>query len=49
LKWIDMLEIMADAWPGWHDPQEKRRVFADYERARVVYRQRLDEATASGR
>lgn len=49
LKWIDMLQIMADAWPGWNDAAEKRRVFADYDRARVVYRQRLDEAAVSGR
>jgi hypothetical protein len=49
LKWIDTLQLMADAWPGWTDQGEKRLVFADFERAREVYRRRLQEATGSGR
>jgi len=48
LKWIDMLQLMADAWPGWNDAGEKQRVFADYERARVVYRRLLNEAAVRG-
>jgi TolB protein len=48
LKWIDMLQLMADAWPGWTNAAEKQQVFADYERARAVYRRLSSEATARG-
>jgi TolB protein len=49
LKWIDMLQLMADAWPGWTNDAEKQQVFGDYERARAVYRRLSSEATARGR
>jgi hypothetical protein len=44
LKWIDMLQLMADAWPGWSSGQEKAQVFADFEAARDVYRRFAAEA-----
>jgi TolB protein len=46
LRWIDMLQLMADAWPGWTSVEEKQRVFADFEAARVVYRRFQAEAQA---
>lgn len=47
LKWIDMLQLMADAWPGWTATDERWRVFADYEAARQVYRRFVEEARSS--
>ncbi len=44
LKWIDTLQLMADAWPGWTSTDEKARVFADFEAARGVYRRFHAEA-----
>jgi len=44
LKWIDTLQLMADAWPGWTSATEKAAVFADYEAARAVYRRLLSDA-----
>lgn len=49
LKWIDMLQLMAGAWPGWTNATEKQQVFADYERARAVYRRLSNEAMSRGR
>jgi hypothetical protein len=49
LKWIDMLQLMADAWPGWTNATEKEQVFGDYERARAIYRRLASEAASSGR
>jgi len=45
LKWIDMLQIMADAWPGWDSTTEKAHVFAQFDRARAVYRRLAREAS----
>jgi len=44
LKWIDTLQLMADAWPGWTSGDEKQRVFADFDAARAVYRRFQAEA-----
>lgn len=44
LKWIDTLQLMADVWPGWASGEEKRRVFADFDAARAVYRRFQAEA-----
>jgi Tol biopolymer transport system component len=44
LKWIDKLQQLADAWPGWRSQQEKAHVFGQLNDARTVYRQRLKEA-----
>ena len=38
LRWIDKLQDMADAWPGWRSPRERARVFAQFDEAREVYR-----------
>ena len=40
LRWIDKLQQLAEAWPGWRSPQEKNHVYAQFEEARQVY-QRL--------
>lgn len=45
LKWIDMLQLMADAWPGWSSREEKAQVFADFDAARDVYRRFAAEAS----
>jgi TolB protein len=44
LKWIDMLQLMADAWPGWESRDEKAAVFADFDAARAVFRKLASEA-----
>jgi TolB protein len=52
LKWIDMLQKQADAWPDWRSQKEKDHVFAQFEEARAVYRHFLSQvpsATASVR
>jgi hypothetical protein len=46
LKWIDVLEKMAEDWPGWRSQKEKDHVYAQFEAARRVYRQLAAEATA---
>jgi TolB protein len=46
VKWIDMLQLMADAWPGWTSTSEKAEVFADFAAARDVYRRFAAEAPA---
>jgi Tol biopolymer transport system component len=38
LKWIDTLQKMAEAWPGWRSQKERDHVFAQFEQAREVYR-----------
>lgn len=40
LKWIDKLEVQANAWPGWRSEQEKKHVFEQFEQARQVYRRK---------
>jgi Tol biopolymer transport system component len=44
LKWIDKLQQLADAWPGWRSQKEKDHVFGQLNEARAVYRQLMDEA-----
>jgi hypothetical protein len=44
LKWIDKLQKMAEAWPGWRSQKEKDHVYAQFEEARKVYRKFLSEA-----
>jgi hypothetical protein len=48
LRWIDKLQQLADAWPGWRSPQEKSHVYAQFEVARQVYR-RLAEGDDSNK
>ena len=38
LQWIDKLQEMADAWPGWRVEKERAHVFAQFDEAREVYR-----------
>lgn len=38
LQWIDTLQELAEAWPGWRSEREKAHVFAQFEQAREVYR-----------
>ena len=38
LRWIDTLQEMADAWPGWRAEKERAHVFAQFDEARAVYR-----------
>ena len=38
LRWIDTLQQMADAWPGWRAEKERAHVFAQFDEARDVYR-----------
>ena len=47
LTWIDKLQHMADASPGWRSPKEKEHVFAQFDQARSVYRKFLEEAAAA--
>lgn len=42
IQWIDKLEQMADAWPGWRSEAEKDHVFSQFEQAREVYRSKLN-------
>jgi hypothetical protein len=44
LKWIDKLQQLADAWPGWRSQKEKDHVYAQFDEARAVYRKLLHEA-----
>lgn len=46
VKWVDQLEAMAKQWPGWRSEKEKTHVFAQFEEARKIYRQRASEAAA---
>ena len=38
LQWIDKLQEMADAWPGWRAEKERAHVFAQFDDARQVFR-----------
>ncbi|MGQ0735453.1 MAG: CehA/McbA family metallohydrolase [Acidobacteriota bacterium] len=44
LKWIDLLQKQADAWPGWRSQREKDHVYAQFDEARAIYRRLLGEA-----
>ena len=44
LKWIDKLQQMAEAWPGWRSQKEKDHVYAQFDEARGIYRRFLAEA-----
>ena len=43
LRWIDKLQQLAEAWPGWRSPQEKNHVYAQFEEARQIYRRLRSE------
>ncbi|PCJ26386.1 MAG: hypothetical protein COA96_05120 [SAR86 cluster bacterium] len=42
IRWIDKLQELANAWPGWRSESEKEHVFAQFEEARQVYRSKLN-------
>jgi hypothetical protein len=44
LRWIDKLQQLAEAWPGWRSQKEKDHVYAQFEEARQVYRRLAGEA-----
>jgi TolB protein len=44
LQWIDRLQIMAEAWPGWTSSDERAHVFGQLDEARRVYRRFAQEA-----
>jgi hypothetical protein len=44
LRWIDKLQKLAEAWPGWRSQKEKDHVYAQFDEARKVYRQFAGEA-----
>jgi TolB protein len=45
LRWIDKLQKLAEAWPGWRSPKEKAHVYGQFDEARKVYRRFVAEAT----
>ena len=42
LRWIDRLQELADAWPGWRSEAERAHVFGQFDDARDVYRAKLN-------
>ena len=42
LNWIDKLQELAEAWPGWRSQSEKDHVFGQFDDARAVYRSKLN-------
>ena len=42
LQWIDKLQELAEAWPGWRSEAEKNHVYSQFEEARQVYRSKLE-------
>jgi hypothetical protein len=48
IRWIDKLQELAEAWPGWRSEKEKEHVFGQFEEAREIYRQFSRDAGSSG-
>jgi len=48
LQWIDKLQQLAEAWPGWRSQKEKTYVYTQFDEARAVYKAFRDEAVAGG-
>jgi hypothetical protein len=46
LKWIDLLQKQAEAWPDWRSDKERAHVFAQFDEARAVFRRLLSEASS---
>ena len=44
IKWIDKLQALAAADPGWRSQKEKDHVFAQFDEARQIYRRFAQEA-----
>jgi hypothetical protein len=43
LRWIDKLQKLTEAWPGWRSQKEKDHVYAQFDEARKVYRRLASE------
>jgi hypothetical protein len=46
IKWIDKLQALAAAHPGWRSQREQDHVFAQFDEARQIYRRFAEEAVA---
>ena len=46
LTWIDRLQKLADASPGWRSPKEKDHVYGQFEEARQILRRPSSEIEA---
>jgi hypothetical protein len=44
IRWIDKLQAMAEAWPGWRSEKERKHVLGQFSEARDVYRRLSAEA-----
>jgi TolB protein len=44
LRWIDRLQALARAWPGWRSSKEQDHVYRQFEEARTIYRRFASEA-----
>ncbi len=44
IRWIDKLQELAEAWPGWRSDRERLHVFGQFDEARAVYRRFAAEA-----
>jgi hypothetical protein len=44
IRWIDKLQGMAEAWPGWRSQKEKDHVFSQFKEARQFYERLSAEA-----
>jgi TolB protein len=45
LRWIDKLQTLAEAWPGWRSAKEKAHVYGQFDEARRIYRRFAEEAS----
>ena len=46
IRWVDKLQTMAAAWPGWRSDKERDHVFGQFEEARQIYQRLALEATS---
>ena len=46
VRWIEKLQAMAEAWPGWRSEKEKSHVLGQFSEASDVYRRLAAEAPA---
>jgi hypothetical protein len=44
IRWIDKLQAMAEAWPGWRSSKERSHVLGQFSEARDVYQRLGTEA-----
>ncbi len=46
IRWIDKLEVLARAWPGWRSDAEVAHVMRQFDEARQIYRAFANEASS---